>query len=457
MNGALVKRTMLPVVFAAVVAWLGVGLSPARASVHQLPESVLAEALSETVPTAFEPVDFSAADFTVEWVGRPVPGVEYRLGRRSFEWVRSGEVFLLPRGSLIVSVENTTGGQLVNGGFVQALAVEGARGTAELPVALVSGAHNAIRVVVRRPGAGEMTGELRIRFKPAKKRDNALVFVDHSCSSSMVSASSTGARPDEWVYIGCRQVFAEGDSHRVTSLEMFVFWENGGENVSTEGVAITPAQPYVWRLRLRSKPGSITLRSGLHGMKISYGIAEKMRLGNMGVGLGPYTYYYDAKGHAADTYAPVATMYVSYFILETMRLVAFNATVAHSSWNTDLGVYVNYESIRVLDRRLSLNVMLGGHGLVYKYGGKVHTSFGFPQGVEVIFRDAFKRRCNLAFGAFVYPLIDKKSYYNLWVRWGSSYFAEINYISWHESPDERDRIYMRSAGISFGMPLFSFL
>jgi hypothetical protein len=133
--------------------------------------------------------------------------------------------------------------------------------------------------------------------------------------------------------------------------------------------------------------------------------------------------------------------------------VAFNATAVHSAYNTDFGIYLSQESLKTLDRRISVNVMLGAHFFGYKASNQNMFQFGAPQGFEIVFRDFAQKSRNLTFGSFIYPLIDGKEYYNTWVRWGTgSVFAELNYIGWREPLENGERAFSRSVGISVGMP-----
>ena len=151
------------------------------------------------------------------------------------------------------------------------------------------------------------------------------------------------------------------------------------------------------------------------------------------------------------------TLYSNFFVFETVRIVAFSATTVNSAFSTDLGIYLNQESLKTLDRRIVVNVMLGGHLLAYKAGNNGAFKLGAPQGFEITFRDALLKSHNFTVGAFVYPRIQGKEYLNLWVRWGTNgFFGEFNYIGWQEQL-ENGRAFSRSVGFCVGMPLVRFL
>jgi hypothetical protein len=439
-----------------VLALLIVVPIASRADINVFPESLSAQVLSETVPTAFSQGDIGVADYGIDWRGNPLAGVNARLGGNSFEWVRVAEVLSLPRARLLLSIDDIEGGSVMNAGFTQPIAVQAGKGSAELPVALISGEKNPINIVIKRHGV-EYRGELLLRFHPQRKHQN-LIFTDPSCSPFRMVFDVKGESMDDWMYIGCRYVYVEGDEHKAASLEAFVFWDNVGQKVKIDDFDTQSTSHSVWPLRLRSKPGRVTMTKDGKAISFSYIIPERAHFGSLGVGIGPYTYTFDSPGASVNTIAPVVTLYGSYFVLETVRLAAFNATVINSVLNTDTGFYVIYESLKTLDRRISVNLMLGGHTLGYRTSGENKFSLSAPQGFELVFRDAGLKGHNIFAGAFLYPPIQGKSYYNVWIRWGtSSLFGELNYISWQEKFTEDNRVFSRSLGISFGVPLARFL
>lgn len=430
--------------------------SSAHASVQLLPGTLVKEALSESVPTAFAPAPFEAEDFSLEWFGEELQDVRFSLGRNSLEWVRVSSVLVIPRARLLLRAENAEAGQVHNGGFSQPLSYHVDHVSGEVPVALLSGEENLIHVSLVR-GGRELKGRLQVKFKPRHDSSQSKVYIDPSCSPFRVSAESSGARQDEWAYIGCRLVHVEGVEHRTSSLEMYVYWDNVGQRVKISGIDTDSSIPSVWPLRLRSEPGLVELKAGEHRMLVRYSIADKLSLGFLGVGVGPYQYTFSEPFSYTNSAAPVLTLYGSYFLSESMRLVAFNLTALHSRYFTDFGLYLNNESFKTLDNRLSVNLMLGAHVLGFRANGKNHFNFGGPQGLEIILRDAFLRRHNLALGGFVYPEISGNAYYNVWLRWGTTgFFGEFNYIAWRERLEEGAHIYSRALGFSFGFPLARF-
>jgi hypothetical protein len=176
----------------------------------------------------------------------------------------------------------------------------------------------------------------------------------------------------------------------------------------------------------------------------------------MGLGLGPYAYTWRDGAASLDAIIPFVTLYAGYTFTPTARLVYFNATALHRKGSIDQGLYIWFEQFRMVDDRVSLNFLLGANVLVYSHDDHVTGRLSVPQGFELVVRDLFARNRNLTAGAFVYPKIAGRSYYNAWLRWGSpAFFGELNFIEWQEPHDNGDT-QSRALGISFGTPVARF-
>lgn len=456
----------------------------AQAKVHSLPGNLAEQVLSETVPTAFAPVNWSTDDFQLQWVesvpevgasqsrraealgpsgGSASPRMEVSLAKHSLEWVRVAEVLVLPRARLVVRASGIESGLVSNAGFSQPFEVTAGEGRAELPVALISGETNSVEIAVKR-GGEVIRRRLHVRFKPVRPPTGTHAFTDPSCSRfgvriedlATTQERTQGSDMHDWMYVGCRYVFVRGEESAASSLEAFVYWDNVGQAIQIEGVNTQSGSSSLWPLRLRSKPGVVQVKAGERIRRITYHVSEKAHLLSLGAGVGPYQYTFLSSSGDVRTVTPLLTLYGSFFITETMRLVAFNAMPLHTRFYSDLGIYLNSESFRFLDDRVSVNLMLGGHTIAFREKNRMNYRVSTPQGFEVGFADAFRKGYNLSAGAFIYPPIKGQSYYNLWLRYGlGGYFAEFNYIGWRERFDDIG-VYSRSVGISFGMPIGRF-
>lgn len=431
-------------------------VSSSWAYVLPFPKNLAHEILSESVPTAFAPNSWTVEDFSVDWVGNPIPGVQFSLGKKSLQWVRVSEVLALPRAHLEVRAEKIEGGRVTASEFSDAFRMDpstgGSHGTIDFPVALISGDENLIQILIRKDGK-EIEGRLRIRFKP---RDNeSHIYYDPSCSRFGLTAESIGAKPDEWVYFGCRLIYSEGGKYRTGSLEVLVFWDNVGNTIQVGGLNTPQASPSLWTFRLRSHSEPLQLKAGNHQMNVRYFVAERLHLLSLGMGIGPYSYLFQGQSDPDDRVAPIITLYASFFLTETVRIVAFDATAIAAKTYTDLGLYLNTENFRIIDRRLTINLLLGAHVIAVKSQGQTFVIPGFPQGLEMSFSDFLMRGKSVGVGGFIYPSINGKAYHNVWIRWGGRLFAEINYIYWEEVLHDQ-QFHSRSLGVSFGFPLGGF-
>ena len=310
------------------------------------------------------------------------------------------------------------------------------------------------------PGVRATLGENSfewVRIAAVFDLPRAVLVVDaDSAESDGLHAEAKGARPNQWMYVGCRFVWQQGPSHSTPSFEIFAFWDGVGQEAEINGVRTPSTSVSVWPVRAAAEPGEVTFRAGAQSIKLTYRVPKQTRAGFLGVGLGPYAYTFEDGIDDAHSVAPILTMYGAYFLHEAMRIVAFNATSIHRRFYNDLGLHLWTEQFRVWDARFSMNILLGGHILAFTHRDKLFVRLGGPQGLELIFRDFMARSHNLSLGLFAQPPFDGKLYYNAWVRWGkSSFFGELNYIAWQESIGNQ-RVYSRSFGVTVGMPLARF-
>jgi hypothetical protein len=261
-----------------------------------------------------------------------------------------------------------------------------------------------------------------------------------------------------WVYIGCRFISTSGDKYRTSNLEMYVLWE-GLENagpILVDGVNTESLLPSLWGFQLSSKPGQINLQnSSAEVLSVKYSLGDRHYLGSLGIGIGPYASEFNGVGEYDQGWSPLLTIYGSVFVNEGLRVVGFDATsISNRIW-TDLGLYLSTENAKMLDQRLTMNLLFGGHIIGFRTAGKTHAVPSFPQGFEFIYLDAFAKGYSMSLGGFIYPEINGRSYYNLWWRWGGKIFGEINYLAAKESFDN-ESVVSKSLGITFGFPIARF-
>ncbi len=424
------------------------------AAPHSLPSSLAREVLSESLPNAHAPEIFTEEDFKLVWEQEPLFGLEAVLIPESIEWVRATDVLVIPRAKLKIKVKGIENGKASHRGFSQVFSVSNGNATTEILIALISG--EKIEVAIDKPGHKIIHNTLRIQFSPKIYSENR-VYYDTSCSPYGLKVEQGTLESNQWMYLSCRMVLNKVAGQLKQSIELYLYWDNAPANVFLNNLETSPTQYPLWVIPLQNEPKKISLSQKTRSLVLSYFVPEKFKKAFIGLGIGPYEYLYFGEGQNLITYAPVLTLYGSYFLSETSRIVGFDATAFHSLYYTDFGIYYYSEQAKFFDRKASLNFLLGGHAVLFKARGQALFRPGAPQGFEFIWKDSLKRSYNMSLGAFIFPQINDKAYYNFWWRWGTAgLFVELNYIAWLEKAIN-DRVFSRSIGIAIGFPLARFL
>ncbi len=441
------RFTVAVMVFASPALW-GLGLD--------IPLDLTREILSEAVPSANSIAGINVEDFTTDWEGEPPPGISVAIESKSLQWVRVVDVLALPRGRMRIKFAAPLTARISHGGF----STGGSKiEVLEFPVALLGHPKNEIRLRYKVDGTSK-EAVLRLKYRPRVNTNPSRIFVDTSCSRYGVQGSWARlvSEKSSWVYIGCRFISTRGDQYRTANLEMYVFWE-GSENTNTVLVDGVPAEsllPSLWGFQLSSVPGQINLQNSSGELvSVKYSLGDRHYLGSLGLGIGPYASEFNGVGEFDQGWSPLLTIYGSVFINEGLRVVSFDATSISNRLWTDFGLYLSTENAKMLDQRLTMNLLFGGHIIGFRTGGKTHAVPSFPQGFEFIYQDAFVRGYTMSLGGFIYPEINGRSYYNLWWRWGGKIFGEINYLAAKESFDN-ESVTSKSLGITFGFPIAKF-
>jgi hypothetical protein len=431
-----------------------------RAFPYSPASSLVEQILSVSIPDAEPALPMDTQDYTPIWAGDPLPGVTFSLQERSIQWVRVSERLVLPRALLIVSVNGVTAGDLIYAGFSHPMTLAEGSGTLSLPVALISGEQNQITIRLRQnespahPTPRPLSGQIALRYHPRQIKKKQITIAP-SCSPFRVETSVTFSM-DQWLYLSCQPTYVQGEGDRKISLTLLVFWDHGGSSITINGMETPAAQPALWRLKLSPSDAPLTLQGGPNQsetVRIQYFLPEKTHRAFLGAGIGPYSYLYVTPGGEVDTSAAILTLYGSYKLGETSRLVFFDATPLRKSSYSDLGVYLNYETARVLDQQIIISLLIGGHFLVFSQDGQVVLSWSTPQGIEFTCTDFYKKRHTLFGGALLLPESGGQKYQNVWLRWGpSNFFVELNFIGWSE-PVGKGLVKTKSLGVSVGGPI----
>jgi hypothetical protein len=284
----------------------------------------------------------------------------------------------------------------------------------------------------------------RLRISPDNKEGFQLV--DFSCAPYFVKIS--GIKNDS-LSVGCR---------------MQRTGEFGAEKPYLE-VLLTSAS---FRLRNQSPPPYIVIfhKSGEASISliddegneevltVAATVPKKLSRFKLAVGLGPYDLETkDHNGNRKYEFAPTAMLYGNFYLNESSSLRFFDSFSRNEATFHNWGLYFAWDLAEFCDQRCLLTSLIGLQGVDYRYSPR-HTTQSeviLPQGFEFIYKHAFgKPNYRLSYGMFA-SLSGLYDYQNIWLRYGKSYFWELNYIEW-----QRDRQKASMIGLSIGFPIASF-
>ncbi len=408
--------------------------------------------LDDSFPTADAPFELSPESF--EWLGLDAlpAGSKIEWVRQSVQWSRLKGRIVLPRATLRIVIPNADSVNVTAWNRVTPLSAENGAHRGEILVPLVSGDASQVTLQVRKSGS-EKAYRINLTRRPpfASK-----VGIDSTCSPWGLELLPEG--PSGAILIAdCQIIRGNTDRGQSAILDIALFIDGAGNEIEIDGSKLRAEAPSLFRLRLGPHSESLNIRTASGNLvRLQYRVPNKLNRGFIGVGLGPYRYNLSAPGVDVSTTTPILTLYASYLLTDTVRFTAFNATALHRNYFTDTGFYLKSESLRILDQRATIYVMLGANLVGFKYGSSMKTKWGVPQGFEIAYRDFLSRNRTLILGAFIYPPIDGKSYYNTWIRYGSpGIFFEVNYLGIREMI-ENQPVSARSVGVSVGVPIARF-
>lgn len=443
-----------------MIALCACAASGAHAQISELPDSLPRAALSEHKATAVSPVELDAADFALQraaGLGDAAFELSASIEPGSVRFVRVADLVVVPRGVALVRVPGARGGVVEYAGTTQPLVHDAATASASaaIPIALLSDGSEPLTVRALF-GERELRARYHVRFAPRPEMIG-LVLQDSSCSPWSIRVERGALPKDSYLYLGCRLVRTARSDAMGATLEIYALWDNAGDDVALSGVRLSQTLGSLYVLRLATSPGHVTLEARGHALTLSYAVPPTLPSTFIGAGVGPYHYLLRDGRSKADTVIPLVTLYAGYTFTPDVRIVYFNATAVHRRGYADNGLYLWIEQARMMDDRLSFNLLLGANALLYSHRDKVHWRMTAPQGFELVYRDMFMRNRSGMLGAFLYPDLFDRSYYNVWLRWGSpQLFGELNYIHWKQ-PHATGITSSTSVGVSFGMPIARFL
>jgi hypothetical protein len=182
---------------------------------------------------------------------------------------------------------------------------------------------------------------------------------------------------------------------------------------------------------------------------ISASLPEKLYRLKTALGVGPYFFTNGTDGvKRGPSTAPSFMLYGKFDLTETSSIKAFDALIYNKAFFNNSGLYFSYDLARVYDGQVIFGALLGFQGLHYRYDEGYPTEFDFiyPQGFELTYNHPFgMKNSYLSLGMFASTTSDP--YKNIWIRYGSKVFYEINYINWGKGTSE-----IEMWGLSIGFP-----
>lgn len=421
------------------------------------------ELLDDSFPSAAAPFPLEATQFAWRGVENLPAGATIHWVAGEVQWTRASERLVLPRARVRVSVPDVDGAVIVVRGKIQPLRPEGKRWVGEVTVPLIVTGAPLMEIRIRHGTTTNANPLTLVRIPAMGAADQ--ISLDSSCSPW--SLEFHRRQPSERVdlrrahpstlFAHCKLIRNEALEGLSGTLDVLFWIDGAGDKIQVDGISVGAESPSIFRLRIDpdSPPLRIDTDAG-ESFEMIARVPKRVNRGFFGLGIGPYRYRLQAENTAISTTAGVVTIYGSYHLTESVRLTAFNATTLHKNFFTDTGFYVKSNSARFFDQRITVYLMLGANMVGFRYSGKTRLKGGAPQGFEAVCPDFLHRNRTLTFGAFIYPPIDGKSYYNTWFRYGgSSFFGEMNYLSIRDRFDERS-VASRSLGVSVGFPLARF-
>jgi hypothetical protein len=419
--------------------------------------------LDDPFPTSAPPVKLVPAMYRWRGIETLPPGSKLDWEAESAQWSRIDDRIVLPRARVKIEIPGAESAIVSTWERTTPLR-KSLKGSwfGEVTVPLVSGDASKLSIFAKIAGR-ETEFPLTLERVGGDREDS--FGIDASCSPWQVSLSRRVAIADSakplahpaLVLADCRVIREASSDGFLASLDLFLFLDGAGDSIKMNGSTMKAEAPSLFRIRLFPQNQPILLESANGGtFELRYRIPTKLNRGFLGVGLGPYKYHLEAPGSGANATAAVLTIYGSYQLSESVRFTAFNATVVNPNFYSDTGFYLKSDSAKFLDGRVTFSVMLGANLMGFHYDSSTHKKWGAPQGFEAVYHDFLSPNRSLVVGAFIYPLIEGKSYYNSWLRYGSpALFGEVNYLGVrNQFLDET--VTVRSIGFSLGFPLARF-
>lgn len=419
-------------------------------------ERLIRDVLNEPVSTVFEaPTDAlveSDYKFEVTHVSGPASkiAITVRLAPNSIEWVRTRPDLVLPRAQAEAIIADTAiqTAQITTGGKTFPYS-NPSQHPMRFSLALVSGSANPIEIELESK-SGQITRlKAEMVFTEQALAKTPIIHFDNDCVSYRIQTRPTERIP-RWTFVGCKLIWLKQAGELKPHLQLTRFSDGTPETLSDDHYSevLVTTESFSGGGHVAIVPDRID---------VSATVPDKVKRGNLRLGLGPYYYEYHSDSMSRAGLAVMPTLYASYTLTDTIRVAAFSMVAPIKTYFADNGLYLFTEQARLFDRKLSFSLLLGGHHLAYYSPSGRRGAFSAPQGFELQYRGLFNRPYAMTLGAFIYPTIGGRRDQNIWLRYGSSrWFVELNYLSWKEPYDGNLSAHSSAFGLSVGFPQWGF-
>lgn len=372
------------------------------------------------------------------------------LDRYSFEWVRYDNILLIPRARMKMRVNNPDANlHIVYKDVITNFQQSKKNSYSELYYSLFE------RKKIKIYNKEELIAEISTSFKDHKKER---LLIDYSCSRNGIKIEGLDK---EHMAIGCktRRIGAIGKEKPMLEIS----WISPELKIS--GTEYIPYHAAF--LNQRSiNIGAKNVFTGEHrSIKISARIPKRLHRIFTAYGVGAHALHTkiieknettseEEKSEIQAEIAPALFFYFNYKISKTSSIRGFNAAFFQESIFDNAGVYLGSDFGFSLDNKLYFTTLLGMQYLYFKFDDDFDEISEpiFPQGLEFMYRHAFGIQNYIISGGVFLSTTTDIDYENIWIRWGKSYFWELNLITWG-----KDDFEARTWGVSVGFPFKGFL
>lgn len=188
-------------------------------------------------------------------------------------------------------------------------------------------------------------------------------------------------------------------------------------------------------------------------VKVSAELPKRMPRLRLAAGFGPYQLEsFNKSRDQKNELAPTAMLYGNFYLNESTSLRFFDSYTKATSKFHNWGMYFAWDLAEFCDQRCVLTSLIGVQGVDYRYDSNDNSvsDIILPQGFEFVYKHPFDQlNYKLTYGMFA-SFSGLYDYNNIWLRYGKSYFWELNFIEWR-----KDNRQASMFGLSIGFPIGS--